>query len=274
MQKGRPATAGSKILENFIAPFDAEVVTRLNGETKRVKLAEFGVGDPGALPDDAPLLVNDVFGHVRRRASEQGLCYIRPAYGTVSRYGLIPTAASMDQIGIVCKNPDEGFALLSVIAGSPKNSIPPGGGEQRLPLSEHVQEQVLNILVCAEISGNLSRYDGIKFGYRTASYKGLDELCANTRTEALSPGDKFAVIMGAYVLSQENYERYYLKAMKIRRLIKESLRFDEYDVLVLPVSSPLAVLCGLPSLTFGDTQLVANVKNENALWAAWEEYNS
>jgi aspartyl-tRNA(Asn)/glutamyl-tRNA(Gln) amidotransferase subunit A len=267
MRKGKPVTY-SKSLEGFIAPFDATAITRLK--------------DPAEFYN----LHNDVFGHVRTGAAKQGKCYIRPTYGTVSRYGLIPTVCSMDQIGIVCKDPAEGFAVLEQIAGYdekdgamfPEKSYSYTKADKAPIISReapayYVEQEVQCILMYAETMANLSRYDGIKFGYRTENYKGLEDLYIKTRTEAFGIEEKFATIMGAYVLSQENYERYYLKAMKIRRLIKQSLRFDEYDVLELPVASPLALLCGLPSLTFGDVQLVANVKNENALWAAWEVQN-
>ncbi|MCL2480037.1 MAG: hypothetical protein FWF22_11065, partial [Treponema sp.] len=89
MQKGAAASAGSKILENFTAPFSAAVIDRITDDTRRVKLAEFGMADPGELPG-SPMLCNDIFGHIRSRAAKQGLCYIRPTYGTVSRFGLIP----------------------------------------------------------------------------------------------------------------------------------------------------------------------------------------
>jgi Asp-tRNA(Asn)/Glu-tRNA(Gln) amidotransferase A subunit family amidase len=91
--------------------------------------------------------------------------------------------------------------------------------------------------------------------------------------------------MGSMVLSHDKYVPYYEKAMKIRRLIKESLRFDEYDVIVLPTAiggNPydnlslfsLAPLAGLPSISFSyqgsGIQLIADAKNENALITAWE----
>ncbi|MCL2833400.1 MAG: amidase family protein [Treponema sp.] len=299
MQKGVPATAGSKILENFIAPIDATVVTRLNQETRSFKMAEFGLGDPGELPA-APLLCNDIFGHVRSRAAKQGLCYIHPTYGTVSRFGLIPLACSMDQIGIVCSTPAEGFALLSKIAGhdekdgamfAEKNyTYKAAAGElkwaavlnpdiekkfvEQITVYSDVYNDVFKILVYAELCNNISRYDGIKFGYRAANYKGLEDLYLKTRTDGFGREAKLAAIMGCLVLSQNYYEKYYDKAMKIRRLIKESLRFDKYDIIAMPVNCPLAELAGLPSLTFSHNgksiQLAAEVKNENALFSAWE----
>ena len=294
MQKGKAATAGSKILKNFTAPFDATVFTRLAEKCESVKLAEFGLGDPGELPG-SPLLCNDVFGYVRLRAVEQDLCYIRPSYGTVSRYGLIPTASSMDQIGVVCKNPIQGFSLLAKIAGHdekdgvmfPEKSYSYKAEKKDIKIENitdcavhhaDICTQVMNILAYAEISNNISRYDGIKFGYRTSNYKGLDDLYTKTRTEAFGLETKLAAIMGCLILSQEYYAEYYEKAMKIRRLIKESLLFETYNVLIIPPDSPLAVLTGLPSLTFqhkgSGIQLMADVKKESMLLSAWEAMQS
>ena len=134
MRKGIPSLAGSKIMTGFIAPFDAAVAERLQDSHTLTTIAdmdEFGIdrfsddkpetelGAVGEVASGAAAcaLVNDVFGKARRQAPAQGLCYIHPTYGTVSRYGLIPVASSMDQIGIVCRNIEEGFRLLSVIAG-------------------------------------------------------------------------------------------------------------------------------------------------------------
>ena len=269
-------------------------------------------------------LCNDIFGIYRRRAAEAGLCYLHPTYGTVSRYGLIPLACSMDQIGIVCKQPADGFHILSVVAGNdPKDGamfpetkyayaktgktirvgVPAAVVNRadegtrasiRRFVSEHastdielkffdIHKQVMYILACAEASSNLMRYDGVKFGHRSAQYRDLNELYVNTRTEALGVEAKLASIMGFMVLSQGNYGMYYEKAMKLRRLIKESLRFDEYDVIALPATLgggpyedlslyALAPLAGLPSVSFSfeghGMQLVAGVKNENALLTA------
>ena len=294
MQKGCITSAGSKILSNFTAPFDATVVTRLNQKCESVKLAEFGMEDPGDLPG-TPLLCNDVFGHVRCRAVQQGLCYIRPTYGTVSRFGLIPTASSMDQIGIVCKNPVEGFALLGTIAGHdandgamfPEKSYVYKAAEKNIKTEKlencnvkHAElcEQVMQILSLAEISNNISRYDGIKFGYRASNYKNLDELYKKTRTEAFGPEAKLAAIMGCLILSEDYYTAYYEKAMKIRRLIKESLDFEKYDVIELPCGHHLAELAGLPSLALSHNgsciQIASDVKQENLLIKAWEAMQS
>lgn len=271
-------------------------------------------------------LCNDLFGTYRFEAAQNGICYIHPTYGTVSRFGLIPLASSMDQIGIMCKNLADGFGILSLIAGNdsgdgamfPEKSydykktdravkvgVPAAVIERadestkkavrgfaelfdsvdiELPYFD-VYKQVMYILSSAEISNNLSRYDGIKMGYRSSDHAGLDELYVNTRTQGFGFDAKLMSVMGAFVLSSGQYVPYYQKAMKIRRLIKEALNFKGYDVIALPTkisedpyeNLSLFALCqiaGLPGVSFSfdgcGVLLVANVKDESALLNAWE----
>jgi len=310
MQKGEIVTAGSKILSGFVGSFDAAVVEKMKAAgislVGVVPMDEFGLesddgnsksGAVAAVADGTAdcVLCNDVWGAVSRAAAESGLCYIRPTYGTVSRYGLIQIVSSMDQIGIVCKNPTDGYKLLEVIAGNDSrdgamlaDSFAAESGEVRLaacgvdlPSAKEIKfaceeqsETVRQVLGYAELCNNTNRYDGIKFGYRTANYVGINDVYVNTRSEAFTKETKLAVIMGGMVLSQGNYEQYYEKAMKIRRVIKESVDFNGYDVLALTAGHALPVLTGLPSLTASiggrGVQLVANVKKENALLGAWE----
>ncbi|MCL2747266.1 MAG: amidase family protein [Oscillospiraceae bacterium] len=344
MQKGQPVTAGSKMLENFISPLDATVVERLRGQgvaiVGRARMTEFGVarisgdrpegisGAVDAVADGSArwALCNDVFGINRRLAAQNGVCYIHPTYGTVSRYGLVHLASSMDQIGVVCRNAEDGFALLGRIAGKDANDgamfpearydyastgkditvglpeavIGRAGTAQKAALREFagrfrgaavqiplfpLVKQVMYILASAEISSNLTRYDGIKFGYQAPRYRSLKELYTNTRTEAFGLDAKLAAIMGTMFLSQGYYTRYYDKAMRLRRLVKESLTFAGYDVLALPCAIgddpyenlslyALAPLAGLPSLVFPQQrqgiQLIAAARNENALLTAWK----
>ena len=337
MKKDGLTTAGSKMLENFVAPFDATVVDRLRNAgipiSGKTRMLEFGISGffddkPEELSGSVQVVVensvryclcNDVFGMYRRQAAENGLCYIHPTYGTVSRYGLIPLASSMDQIGVLCKNMADGFSLLSVIAGHDPNDgamfpeqnyhyqraekdmtvcVPSAIVNQTdertrnairafaerfavvddSPEYFDVYQPTMTILSCAEISNNISRYDGIKFGYRAPNSPNLESLYTKTRTEAFGLDAKLAAIMGAMVLSHEHYDAWYAQAMKIRRLIKQSLRFDKYDVIALPIGghgvTALPLLAGLPSVSFTyqgcGIQLTANVKNENALLTVYE----
>lgn len=344
MVKGVPVTAGSKILENFKAPFSAETAERLEKAgfqiSGKTKMNEFGIPDlfgdtekalsgaaTAVLKNAAEYaLCNDLFGQYRREAAEKGLCYIHPTYGTVSRYGLIPMAASMDQIGVLCKDLNKGFSLLEAIAGKdekdgamlPEEKYSYKKGEGKLTVCApsnvlkladedtqkaiaaftenfetaegdleyfDVAKQVMYILSSAEISNNINRYDGIKFGYRSPDSKNLEDLYNKSRTEGFGLETKLAAIMGAMVLSAEQYEPYYEKAMKIRRLMKEAFSFNEFDIMVLPTSIngntyenlslyAVATLLGLPSVAFNykgcGLQLIANIKNEDKLLAAWE----
>ena len=321
MQKGRPATAGSKILENFISPIDATVVTRLEAAGIKIlgktKMDEFGAA--GLFPDSAAgvsgavsavadgiatyAFCNDYTGAVRQQAAERGVCYIHPTYGTVSRYGLIPAVPSMDQIGIVCRTPEEGSRALSVMAGrdgkdgavfdNARSTVDYGQWAvdiKQIRIGEPVNvfadipdaadalelikgfktvdfkleyydiySVVMRILCGAEISSSLTRYDGVKFGYRARGFGDLRELYTKSRTEALGPDAKLVSLLGAMALSQGCYEKYYEKAMRIRRLIKNSVKFDKYDIIVMPATGAggdadlalhaLPQLCGLPAVT-------------------------
>jgi len=328
MQKGQPATADSMMLEDFIAPLTATVIEHLESAgvqiTSRIKTSEFGAsglfgtqgtqGDGSlvfsAHPDknsdlllrtqenrppvfDNPdfALCNDYTGTISQAAAGQGLYYIHPTYGSVSRYGLIPSVSSMDQIGVLCKSPEVGFHILKLITGY--DSRDGVMIEDKLQSANHkAQErddksqskiyksrirkcefeseyseifpQIMQILCCAELSNNISRYDGIKFGHRAKGYSSLQELYTKSRTEAFGEDVKLAAIIGAMVLSQENYTRYYDKAMRLRRLIRDSLEFDKYDV--IETECPLlSRLCGLPSLSTPEIVYIADAGREDVL---------
>jgi len=233
-------------------------------------------------------LCNDFSGVISRAAAAQDLYYIHPTYGSVSRYGLIPAVTSMDQIGIVCKDPDVGFHVLNIITGYDSRD---GVMEKRekdwiascarndedtgtVPLSSSkIYPQIMQILCSAELSNNISRYDGIKFGHRAKGYSGLQELYTKSRTEAFGEDVKLAAIIGAMVLSQENYSRYYDKAMRLRRLIKNSLDFDKYNVIVTKCPI-LSRLCGLPSLTTPEKVYIADAGREDILEAISKGVNN
>jgi len=288
MQKGQPVTAGSKMLQNFPSPINATVVDKLteNGYeiVGRISMGEFGITSAEIDFQADFILCNDLFGHYRKLAVDKGYFYIHPTYGTVSRYGLIPLDCSMDQIGVLCKDLRKGMALLDCISGNdPKDGamLPsfdrtqkaPKVAQPRLEFSQ-AYKQVKYILNCAEISNNISRYDGVKFGYRAPDAKNLNELYIKSRSQGFGKHTKLTAITGTMLLTQDYYKPYYEKAMKIRRLIKESIHFDSYNIIQSEINE-LPQLAGLPSISFMHkgqaTQLVANIKDENLLLSAWEE---
>lgn len=98
------------------------------------------------------------------------------------------------------------------------------------------------IISPAEASSNLSRFDGIRYGHRAASYEDLRELYCQTRAEGFGDEVKRRVLIGTYVLSHGYYDAYYLQAQKLRRLIAEDFErvFASVDLIAGPVTPSVA----------------------------------
>ena len=306
--KDYPATAGSKMLENFVPLFSAEAVERLaaNGYTLSGKTAvgEFGLDLYGETSTNdicaaASLVAEgkvkaalnvDLNGAPRRAAAIKGVTFVKPTYGTVSRYGIISCAASGEQIGVTAKSAHTAAEILGFIAGHDakdgtslkgekyeyKTDIPMDGMKIALvkELYEKADDAVKakidtaaaaykkagaeveeislanldeyktawTILMSAETTNNLSRFDGVKYGYRTEKYKNIDELYVGSRTEAFGFLTKATIIYGSDVLSKGRYDVCYDKALKIRRKAAEALtelftKDGGYDALLMPAYS-------------------------------------
>jgi len=98
------------------------------------------------------------------------------------------------------------------------------------------------IIAPAEASSNLSRYDGVRYGHRTAHYRDLAEMYGKSRAEGFGAEVKRRIMIGTYVLSHGYYDAYYLQAQKIRRLIADDFRaaFGQCDLIAGPVSPTVA----------------------------------
>ena len=94
------------------------------------------------------------------------------------------------------------------------------------------------VLASAEASTNLSRYDGVRYGYRAAQFSNLEEMYSNTRAEGFGSEVKHRIMMGTYVLSHGYYDAYYLKAQKLRRLVANDFQaaLSQCDVILAPVA--------------------------------------
>lgn len=101
---------------------------------------------------------------------------------------------------------------------------------------------VYYVLAPAEASSNLSRFDGVRYGYRAAAYDGLVDMYKKTRTEGFGEEVQRRILVGSYVLSHGYYDAYYLQAQKIRRLIAEDFQtaFQQCDVIMGPVAPSVA----------------------------------
>ncbi|MBP3584270.1 MAG: hypothetical protein J6J59_01120 [Peptococcaceae bacterium] len=147
-----------------------------------------------------------------------------------------------------------------------------------------------NILMSAELCNNVSRYDGVKYGYRTKTNTNIDELYTNSRTEAFGELLKSAILFGSETLSTENYQKVYDKALRVRRVISEAMKalLADCDALLMPAASVTAYskamveadkylpykenfytapasITGLPVVVAGGVQLVGNAFSEDVL---------
>ena len=148
-----------------------------------------------------------------------------------------------------------------------------------------------NILMSAELCNNVSRYDGVKYGYRSEIFTGIEELYTNSRTEAFGELLKAAILFGSETLSTDNYMKVYDKALRTRRVIVEAFGklFENYDAVLMPACSSMtyteervqankylsfeenaytapASVTGLPAVVAGGVQLVGKAFSENTLF--------
>lgn len=317
------ATAGSKILENYVAPYDAFVIKNLKkagaviiGKTNLDEFAmgsstensAFGVvknpyditrvsgGSSGgstvavAANHCVAALGSDTGGSVRQPASFCGVVGFKPSYGMISRSGLIAMASSLDQIGIAAGNVEDVKLVFDTIKGkdpldsttiepikaktidkSLKIGIPKEYFEKEInkEVKEKVEQAIRKfeelgfeleqvslpntkyalaayyIIMPAEVSANLARYDGIKYGL---SKKNKDLLANYLETRAMGFGDEVRrrIMLGTYVLSAGYYDAYYGKAQKVRALIREDFKkaFKDVDILLTPTAPTPAFKIG------------------------------
>ncbi len=94
----------------------------------------------------------------------------------------------------------------------------------------------------AEASSNLERFDGVKYGYRAKEFEGLHPMYKKTRSEGFGPEVKRRIMLGSFVLSSGYYDAYYLKALKVKALIKKAFddAFAKYDLILGPVAPTTA----------------------------------
>lgn len=101
-------------------------------------------------------------------------------------------------------------------------------------------------IAAAEASSNLERFDGIKYGYRTKEFTDLHNMYKKTRSEGFGPEVKRRIMLGSFVLSSGYYDAYYLKALRVKALIKKAFdeAFAKYDVILGPVAPTTAPKLG------------------------------
>ncbi len=108
---------------------------------------------------------------------------------------------------------------------------------------------VYYVVACAEASSNLSRFDGVRYGYRAKDYTDIQDMIKKSRNEGFGAEPKRRILIGTYVLSHGYYDAYYIKAQKVRRLIAQEFdaAFQKVDVIVSPVTTSTAYDFGAKS---------------------------
>ncbi|MBQ8147173.1 MAG: hypothetical protein IJ040_00105 [Lachnospiraceae bacterium] len=360
--KGAQAAAGSRILEGFRPLFSAEAVTRLEQAgyvmAGKTHVGEFGLDLVGefsyyaeqteelkgaaaeavAQKEVKAALGVDMNGATRRAAALSGVDFLKPTYGTVSRYGIISCAASGEQLGVYAADVEGVKEIMEVIAGHDekdgtslkensysyvtnqdvkgkrvcviKELLEKADAEVAAKVNAYadqlrkqgvVVEEVScdmfdianttwQILMTAETCNNVSRYDGVKYGYRTETYKNIDELYVNSRTEGFNFLTKATILYGSDVLSKNRYDDCYGKSLRVRRVVAEKFAklMEDYDAVLTPVCSKsaytaygmdkafqtvfeesvftaVANLIGVPALVSGGVQFMGKAFNESML---------
>lgn len=325
--KGIKTTCASHILGDFTPVYDATVMKKINDAgmitVGKLNMDEFAMGSTsetsyyGAVHNPWDLnkvpggssggsassvagkmslitLGSDTGGSIRQPASYCGVTGFKPTYGTVSRFGLIAYASSLDQIGPVGKDAQDCAAIMDIISGKDsmdgtsldinypdylssltgdvkglKIGIPKewynnegldsevaektrkvaeilekAGAiveEISLPFAEYAIPAYY-IIATAEASSNLSRFDGVKYGFRSENYSSLVDMYNATRSEGFGKEVKKRILLGTFVLSSGYYDAYYRKALKVKSVIKKNFDeiFSKYDLILCPTAPSTA----------------------------------
>ncbi|MBU1876867.1 Asp-tRNA(Asn)/Glu-tRNA(Gln) amidotransferase subunit GatA [Patescibacteria group bacterium] len=327
--KNVKCTGGSKILENYIATYDATVVEKLRNQGAvilgKTNLDEFAMGASGEHSAFGPTknpydlervpggsssgsaaavaadmccysLGTDTGGSIRQPSSFCGTVGLKPTYGSISRFGLMAMASSLDHVGVISKTVEDCEIVFNSLKGKDpldSTSISPGtqavdfqikGLKIGIPkeyfiagMDKNVENSVRQsikkyedmgakieeislphteyaiatyyIIVQSEVSANMARYDGIKYGYsinqNTKSEKLLD-VYLKSRAFGFGQEVKRRIILGTYILSAGYYDAYYLKAQKVRTLIRNDFEkaFKKVDVILAPTTPTTAFKLG------------------------------
>jgi aspartyl-tRNA(Asn)/glutamyl-tRNA(Gln) amidotransferase subunit A len=301
LTKGIRTTAASKILDNFVPPFSATVIEKLD-DAGAILIAktnhdEFGHGTstknsgyhtthnpwnlehvPGGSSGGSAAAVaadfgifslgTDTGGSSRQPAADCGVTGFKPTYGLISRYGVVAMASSFDTVGVLARTAEDVSAVVEAVSGRDHRDattidahVSPdlqrdwqgrsvGVVKEYVDQLEEKSKQLLKqaledlrsigvtikevsiptiadalpayyVLVPSEISSNLSRYDGVRYGHSSEQAHTLRETYDKSRDEGFGDEVKRRVLTGTYALSAGYYDAYYKKAMQVRTQLRQ-----------------------------------------------------
>ncbi len=322
--KGIRTTASSPILANYVPVFNATITDRLENAGAVViaksSMDELGMGGtnrnaatgpvhnpwnfdriPGGSSGGSAALVasgvvdlaigTDTGDSIRKPAAFCGVVGLKPTYGRISRYGVIPYASSLDHVGLFTRNIDDAALALEVLAGRDDHdmtssflavpeysslitsdlkgkrigvltnvidriSVPEireafdhlvekikeaGAIVEEVRMDDQLMELIAPVyktIANAEATANHSNLDGLRFGVRKPG-SDIHEVMNSSRTEGFSDYVRARFVIGSYSLFEENQDRLFRKAQKIRRLIVDDYKklFEDHDV-ILTIAAP------------------------------------
>lgn len=327
--KGIRTTASSKILDNYVPVYDATITKKLKDAggviVAKASMDELGMGGTnrnaligpahnpwnpahitgGSSGGSAALIAagttslaigTDTGDSIRKPAAYCGVIGVKPTYGRISRYGIIPYASSLDTVGYFTTNIRDAAEALEITAGRDdhdmtssflpveayaKNLNPDLKGQKigvfKTVLDrvsdpvihqtfDNLVEQIKNAgaevvdvemdtklmeliapiyktIANAEATANHSNLDGIRFGERKPGGS-VEEVMTNSRTAGFSSYVRARFVIGSYSLFEENQDRLFRKAQKIRRLLVDAYKalFEKCDLILAPAAVDVAPL--------------------------------
>ncbi|XP_072933453.1 glutamyl-tRNA(Gln) amidotransferase subunit A, mitochondrial [Epargyreus clarus] len=345
-------TCASKMLKNFVPAYDATVYSKLVSSGAcligKSNLDEFAMGagtidsifgptrNPWSDGEDwriaggssggsavavstgacVAAIGSDTGGSTRNPAALCGIVGLKPTYGLVSRYGLIPLVNSMDVPGILTRTIEDAANILNCVAGpdeldstTMKQDFSPISINDDFDMSKikigipneyHCQGMdqevidtwrqvadllenekasvktvslpntsvsiaVYSILNQCEVASNMARYDGLEYGLRTDADYSTEELYATTRCEGFNNVVRSRIFTGNYFLLTRNYEKYFVKALKLRRMISNDFNNVFYGT--------DSVHCLLTPTTLSDAPLYKDFSSKhNRDQCAFQDY--
>lgn len=325
--KGILTTAGSRILSNYVPVYDATITKKLKEAgavtVAKASMDELAMGGTnktcftgpclnpwdktritgGSSGGSAALVASgvvpmaigsDTGDSVRKPASFCGIVGVKPTYGRISRYGIIPYASSLDHVGYFTRSVEDACISLEVLAG--RDDLDMTTSYKEVPAysellnsdlkgkkiavfgnvvdalsNEHTKKMFQDLLdkmvekgavvdtfyfpeeqmkamlptyyliANCEATSNHSNLDGIRFGVREKG-DSMEEIMTHSRTQGFGPLIRKRFVIGSYGLFEENQEKLFRKAQKVRRVIVNELNrcLSEYDCLIAPASNDIA----------------------------------
>jgi|SRR5690554_1202925 len=327
---GVRTSCASRMLDNFISPYDATVVERMRNAGAvmlgKTNMDEFAMGSsnetsfygpvknpwdlsrvPGGSSGGSAAAIagrlvpaatgTDTGGSIRQPAALNGITGLKPTYGSISRWGAVAFASSLDQAGPMAKTAADCALMLQTMVGhdikdatsvdrpadnylanldKPLAGLTVGLPEEFFPATlddriatlareaarelERQGAKVVSVslpsiglsvpayyvIAPAEASSNMSRFDGVRYGYRCQDPVDLMDLYKRSRSEGFGAEVQRRILIGTYALSHGYYDAYYVRAQKVRRLVRDDFvrAFEKVDVILGPTTPELAFPLG------------------------------